>query len=357
MDNNSTISLDELQMLFQEVQDTNTQIYAFLASLTVTVYAAALALSDEIELMWNKLGVPSILYFSTRYCAILFFATTVVEIFLPSSTSISTCNAFTNLSNALGTVSYCGLQGLLVVRAYSLSQSSRGKWFIAITLASLYLSGLVLSIYEAVAFSGCLISDEGFIIVKRINLGISCLNIATDSVVFAVTLYQIWGTWTLQRELKQDTKNSIVSLLFKQGVWRYCFVLSFTLIDAVLSSGVIRYALYSTSTSIQQSLSTIFLCEFSLQLRRQSRPRTEEISSVQTMTWSLRNTRNVLRRVHDTTIAELGEFEMASVESLEMDTFDVHKSAVPEEIQPDTDTNIAADFEVAVQNSFSHTEV
>lgn len=107
-----------------------------------------------------------------------------------------------------------------------------------------------------------------------VNLAVSCQTVVADSIVFAVTVYQVWGTWVLQRDLKQDSSNSIVSILLKQGIspqigglyilltryikgygdigmvlviyfmclnnlqLHYSFVLSVTLTNAIISSGV-----------------------------------------------------------------------------------------------------------------------
>ncbi|GJJ10572.1 hypothetical protein Clacol_004799 [Clathrus columnatus] len=205
----------------------------------------------------------------------------------------------------MGTLAYVGIQGLLVARAYSLSQSFRGKWFVIGLSALSYLSGVVLSIYESAAFPG-------------FNLAQGCLSIATDSTVFAITTYQLWGTFTLQQDLKQDTSTSITALLFKQGVFRYCFVLLFTLTNTVLSSGVITTELSIAFTFLQEALSAILLCGFSLHLRRRNKPKIEEVN-VQTLSWSFHGVQTAFRQVHDTITAELGEFDTMSTYSLELD--------------------------------------
>lgn len=70
---------------------------------------------------------------------------------------------------------------------------------------------------------------------------------------------------------------------------------------------------------IYSRLSAIFLCEFSLQLRRRNKPLIEETAHIQTLSWSFQKAQTILRRAHDTITAELGELNTASFDSLEMD--------------------------------------
>lgn len=90
------------------------------------------------------------------------------------------------------------------------------------------------------------------------------------------------------------------------------------------------------------SLSAILLCEFSLELRRRNKPKIDQTQGIETLPWSFHNAPNVLRRVHDTITAELGEFDVASVNSLEMDALDTESPNTTEMLSPANQTDIEA---------------
>ncbi|GJJ07665.1 hypothetical protein Clacol_010563 [Clathrus columnatus] len=125
----------------------------------------------------------------------------------------------------------------------------------------------------------------------------------------------------------RDGESGIGGLLLSQGVSRYCFVLLVTLTNAILverGPGNVT----SNFSYMQEALSIILLCQFSLNLRRRNKSQIDEVE-LPTMSFTVRGARNALRHLHETFITELGEHD-------EQDDTDDSHDTPEEDVQIET---------------------
>lgn len=300
MSNNTVAALlpSDISGLYQ---DFITLLILF-SSLALLVYTTVINLDDEVDCIWSRrFSLPAFLYCLSRYSVIISQSLLVGLTLLPASASLTTCNLIANLYNAISFLPYIGVQGLLVARGYSLYP---GNIWVALGLGISFFIGVFFGIYVPAAFPGC--SSSLTSQVKAFNLVDIIFTVLTDTLVFLVTVYKVWGVWKLRRQLNlRDQESDIGGLLLSQGVLRYCFVLLVTLTNAIL---VERGPLDATSnfSYMQEALSIIILCRFSLDLRRRNKPQIDDVV-LPTMSFSVQGARSMMRYVHETFLTELGE--------------------------------------------------
>ncbi|GJJ10454.1 hypothetical protein Clacol_004680 [Clathrus columnatus] len=110
-----------------------------------------------------------------------------------------------------------------------------------------------------------IISDPSFNLLCSSYLAILILAanvvvILSDVLAFLAVIRQVWGLWKEKRRLGLYTGKDCVTLLLQQGVLRFSFVLFVTTAGADVDA-------------FQNVLSTILICEFTLDLRRRNTTR------------------------------------------------------------------------------------
>ncbi|GJJ07028.1 hypothetical protein Clacol_001226 [Clathrus columnatus] len=167
------------------------------------------------------------------------------------------------------------------------------------------------------------ISIFPFVGIQEVIVVIEVMNdatvIATDVLGFIAVFFHVWGLWKLKRSIGVQSNGDILPLLLKQGVLRFLLALQakfwlslkirMRLFNPFILSGSPPIADFSLR------LSSILLCEFTLDLRRRNTKNLNLVSNqsaIDLPTLSFRNnpiqsTRSVLGRFHENLMAEMGE--------------------------------------------------
>lgn len=273
----------------------NTCVFALL------VYTAILNLGQEIEYMWlGKFSLPALLYFFARYASLIQLGLDLGYNLTFSSDSQTTCEVILDLESFCYTLSYIGTQGLLVARAYSLC---RGNKILAGMLGAAFFAGLGLFLTYLILLKPC--GAEDFIMTVQslvLTFAQSIINVFTDLLVSVICVWQVWGTWKLRREVGIRTPNDLVSIILKQSIIRLCFVI-------ILSAAATIFSLIARDDNastilvdIQNGLSVILVCDFTLDLRR----RNVAVVEANGMTLPTLHFQSILQHVHQSLLVEMG---------------------------------------------------
>ncbi|GJJ05903.1 hypothetical protein Clacol_000090 [Clathrus columnatus] len=151
-----------------------------------------------------------------------------------------------------------------------------------------------------------LIGVQAYLIVIALTINITL--VLSDVLAFLAVIRQVWGLWREKRRLGLQTNVDLVTLLLKQGILRFSFVLFMS------TTGVlIEYGLGFDYAIVQNVLSSILVCEFTLDLRRRN---AEESIPNQSMLVlpnisfrdnPVQSIRSVFGRLHENIISEMGE--------------------------------------------------
>ncbi|GJJ15102.1 hypothetical protein Clacol_009377 [Clathrus columnatus] len=316
--NNETLSEFINQIIHDEYLST-LQLYFSFGALAIFIYSSLLNLPDEIKYIWKlKFSFPAYLYLFAKYPLFVFLPLSIVidlapltlrYLYLITSNPItsktyvfaSQCENVAIITQVIQLFSFIGIQGLVAIRTYSLCQ---GYLPMTIALIITFLIALAVQIYDS------LFSFRGPVTL-RIILIHSIAVILSDTLAFVGIFRQVWGLWRLKRSLGLQNNDFLTSLL-KQGTLSYCFVLSLTMSQIFLS--FFAPVVPTVISSLPIVLSTLLICEFTLDLRRRNAKKSapNQLASLSLPTLSfqenpVQSVRTVLGRLHESIVAEMGE--------------------------------------------------
>ncbi|GJJ10117.1 hypothetical protein Clacol_004343 [Clathrus columnatus] len=136
----------------------------------------------------------------------------------------SLCSDLGFLNNAMASLLFIGIQGLILVRTLALCQGYRPM---TIAISTVFFITLILDIY---------------------------------------VIRQVWGLRKEKRRLRLRINKDFATLLLHQGILRFSFVLVVPVAQLII--GYVSPTVGSDLTAFQNVLSTILICEFTLALRR-----------------------------------------------------------------------------------------
>lgn len=252
---------DEVHELIKELNDAYASLYTVLASLTVVVYHIIISFDEEVRLIWQRpMSFPVVLYVFARYIQPFFYMLEIISsIWTKAAENQGVCDALANTANVLQIFFQIGVRGLLCLRAYALS---RTKWLAIILLGSTFLADIAVYITGISMDPGCLI-DYSTAGTSLITAELAC-GIANDTIILAFTVYELWERF----KSKSTIKNGFGSILIKQGLLRYLFVI------ALAAQEMISIFTSSVQSEITGTLVTLFssvmVTDFLLDLRRQN---------------------------------------------------------------------------------------
>lgn len=292
-------------MSVQEYRENYVSGLILLSATALPLYSILLQLPEEIKYIWHtKFTLPVILYIISRYFTL---ATEGISFFLNTAfkSPSRACGALTNLGSCTYVLHYTGTQGLLIARAYALCE---GNTLIVVALAFGFFLGLFFPILKFILFRGCIVTRS----VRQIQLTLigNLCGLLTDFLVFGVCVNRVWSTWKLKRRAGIQGQNDLVSILLKQIVTRFCFAIvmkiGFTIGDQFTHNPTLAVGL----SSMVQSLSSILVTSFILNLRQYNSKVIEANSVSLSVSLSIIHfvsVHNVLRHVNRSLIIEMGD--------------------------------------------------
>lgn len=194
---------------------------------------------------------------------------------------------------------YVAVQGLLVSRAYSLCQ---GNKIIAGTLVLFFLAGLIFNIYLALRNPGCASNSSNN---APETLAANICVCLTDLLAFCVCMWKVWGTWKLKRETGIQGYNDLVSILIRQTVSRFGFVITFTITTTIITEST-PFLTSSPSyllLNFQHGFSSMLLAGFALDLRQ----RNSAAIQAANITLPTIEVTSVMSYIHETILVEMGD--------------------------------------------------
>ncbi|GJJ15475.1 hypothetical protein Clacol_009753 [Clathrus columnatus] len=124
-----------------------------------------------------------------------------------------------------------------------------------------------------------------------------------DILAFVMVIRQLWGLWKVKRSLGLQNSQDLTTSLLEQG--RYIHI----------ETNIISHMLhYSTLAGILRfSLSTLLMCEFTIDLRRRNKKDSipnQSALNLPTLSFKdnpVQSIRSILGRLHESIVAEMGE--------------------------------------------------
>ncbi|GJJ06907.1 hypothetical protein Clacol_001103 [Clathrus columnatus] len=135
------------------------------------------------------------------------------------------------------------------------------------------------------------------------NIAIVC----ADVLAFVAVIHQVWGLWKLKRSLGLESNKDVATILLRQCILRFCFVLGISTTQLLFAFDVA-----DTFNPIQNILSALLLCEFTLDLRRRNTTKSAsnqtafDLPTISFQENPVESVRSVLGR-HESIVTEMGE--------------------------------------------------
>ncbi|GJJ14478.1 hypothetical protein Clacol_008742 [Clathrus columnatus] len=149
--------------------------------------------------------------------------------------------------------------------------------------------------------------------------------ILSDMLAVIAVVYQVWGVWKLKRSAGLQSTEDLVTLLLRQGISRFFLRRQEDLFVAAILG------------TLQNVLSSLLICEFTLDLRQRNAKRSVTNPSglnLPTISFQGNSVRTVLTRLHGTIVAEMGEM-------IELVDIDDQGSGVPD---PSNNVNLGLQY-------------
>ncbi|KII83331.1 hypothetical protein PLICRDRAFT_58408 [Plicaturopsis crispa FD-325 SS-3] len=199
-------------------QDSTTQNYLHLLSMTMLCYDQLLTLPAEIAYIWTRpRSVSSILFLLNRYLAFtrnIVFAAVTFTRFPPED-----CPAYSLGSQIILIVNEVVVCVILTLRVYALYQRSRRvlAFLLATGLLTLGLGGWALTSQKNTVFkqvyTGCHMANT-----RKSDLAIPWeMLFVTDCIIFALTLRATYTAHQQHRGITLNGRLPLVSLLLRDG--------------------------------------------------------------------------------------------------------------------------------------------
>lgn len=280
----------------QEVYGDYVYTLIIFSATTLSFYATLTNLSQEIEHIWcNPFSLPTVLYIFARYGTLAYQGLQIPINFTPLG---RTCNILANVENTIFILSYIGIQGLLVLRAYSMCQRNV---ILLLALAFGFFSCLGLILYVTIAFPGCVSNSNNPTTLPpklgRANLAGNIIIVSTDLLISGICVWKVWGVWRLGRKYKNENQrgSSVVSVFLIQSISTCCFVAVITIVDIFIGwlQGPSSPLLAQCFSITENALSAVLVADFTLDLRRNNSARIDA-SQISLTSFQFSN---VLRRV------------------------------------------------------------
>lgn len=266
------------------------------SAITLAFYTTLITISREQEYMWSRpFSFPTLLYIFTRYGNLIYQGFVLLIAFTPPGRSCDILAVFQQISFLSA---YIGIQGLLATRAYSMCN---GNKIISSILAFGLLSYMGLQVYSLIAFPGC--SPGTSFQTNILNLIIDIITVCIDSFLFSICMWKIWEIWRLKRSTGIQGSNSLISVLLRQSILRFCFVITFTITNVVLVwfKNAIPPLFENCFALMQNDLSAILVADLTLDLRHFNSARIEASQmSLPPLKFS-----NVLHHIHRSFLVEM----------------------------------------------------
>ncbi|GJJ13575.1 hypothetical protein Clacol_007831 [Clathrus columnatus] len=221
------------------------------------VYASLLHMPDEVEYIWRqKITLPTILYAFSKYPIFFLFSFTLIGDLLPAAASVC-LKVFPlfKLSNYIEVLTvfvhdYPQLHGLTL----SLSSLCNDLGHSGSSIAILIVIGA---------------QAESFIILNLVdNIGL----LLSDVLAFIAVIYQVGGLWKSKRRFGLQTNGDLVTLLLRQVNLREIQAAESTIVPIQNVYELFYQNTHPKLTSYPR-LSSLLICEFTLDLRRWNRQR------------------------------------------------------------------------------------
>lgn len=292
--------------IIQEVYEGYVYILVLFSSTALLFYATLTALTQEREFIWSRpFSLPSILYVFARHGSLIKQGLVIAITFIPLGRS---CNILADVQNFVLFLPAMGVQGLLIIRAYSICG---GNKILFSALAFGFVSYFSLCVYAIVIFPGCTPSSSISSVTSEIISNVIAL--VTDLIIFGICMWKVWGTWRLKRNNGiRSSGRSLISVLLTQSILRCCFAITITaaLVPLVCFAATSNVVLVDSFTLIQNALSATLLADFTLDLRRLNSAKIEASQlSLPPLQLS-----NVLQRVHQSILVEMATPDEREVE-------------------------------------------
>ncbi|KIJ40125.1 hypothetical protein M422DRAFT_256949 [Sphaerobolus stellatus SS14] len=153
----------------------------------------------------------------------------------------------------------------------------------------------------------------------------------------AITVYFAW-TFNKQLQNMFGNRQSLTVILLQQGVIRFFIIFTWTL-EISISNKVLNPFLAGFDDGLENVISTILVCRFTLQLRRFN-TRVQTVPSVHIA--STPGIRGRLQRIHQTLIEEFGNSGIEYDLEMENDTAELEGYPTPS-AGIDTEVHITAE--------------
>lgn len=299
---NSTLSEAEIQTLIQEAYVSYVYNIITIGVIALLIYTTLLQISQEVESIWTRrFSIPSLLYVLARYPVIITQSIYFVINLLPESTPERTCNILYNVSSAFSILTFLGVQGLLVARAYALC---RGGKIVTTLLAFAFFAGVLFLLLEVILFDTCTFNLFVPTSERVIDLLGNIFGILIDVLSFCLCLYKVWGTWKSKRDANLHGGNNLASILFKQIISRFCFTVIISVTYAIIGQFLADPIITASLSSIQAGISVILISDFTLALREDN---SSMIDANNATLVTIRTAQDILQQMHQTFIVELGD--------------------------------------------------
>lgn len=301
--------MDNINAAVLLVSSTVTQTRLVFSSTVILVYPSLLHLNDEVENMWKrKITLPTVLYVLSKYPVLALQVFELVQLFLQTE-SLRTCNILGTLFSVLSILPFIGVQGLIAARTYSLYNGSKPA--MAVVLGILFFSGLAPNIYRSTVPSCASQFPRGFFISTILQ---SVAVVLQDFLAFVVVIYHAWSVRKLKRGVGLQGNTDLATSLLQQGFFRFCFIFVMALTSTLLAN-LSSSSVASGFGAFQNVLSTILICEFTLELRQRNskdhQVQTPNLNMSPNLTFQepgmIQSIRQIAESLHGSIINELGE--------------------------------------------------
>ncbi|KAF8526413.1 hypothetical protein JB92DRAFT_2873061, partial [Gautieria morchelliformis] len=221
--------------------------YVNTATLALLAYDTLLTLPSEITYIWRRrVRLGTVLYLLARYPAFLNF---IIGVYVDiANISLQVSNPLVHLAECLAIMILPGIEGLLSVRVYAMSQHNQGMPWVLGALGLLYMGSLGMGVF-IVTKDTCNVTGPdlaAYSSILRFDTIHDVFLILFDTLVVVVTLYNTLGVVRCSREFPMLPQKSLTQNLAEQSLIRYGFVLTITLARVITSKVLYDVQLHET---------------------------------------------------------------------------------------------------------------
>ncbi|GJJ12728.1 hypothetical protein Clacol_006972 [Clathrus columnatus] len=253
-------------------------------AVTILTYASFLHFSDEVKYIWKaKFTIPTYLYLFSKYPAFLFF---FLAIYL---------NLVQETLRYFPITSYSIFENLTILQSRECSD--------------VVFSGHAIAILPLVGTQ-----DQATVTNDIHNIALTL----SDTFALIAVIRHVWGLWKLKQTLGLRNNKDLTTLLLHQGIFRFLYAFEFVVYfnGTDLASSIVFLMTTTEIPLITVSygkLSSLLLCEFTLDLRRRNAQESvpnQSALDLPTLSFHENPTqsiRSALGQLHESIVNEMGE--------------------------------------------------